>query len=131
MTEYKIAILGDGGVGKSSITIQLVQNHVKSFRTIVLILQFVEEYDPTIEDSYRKQVTIDDETCILDVLDTGGREEFSRMKERYTTEGSCFYVVYSITSRSSFNYVNAERESVIRHKGTDKINMVLVGMERM
>ena len=33
-----------GGVGKSALTIQLIQNH------------FVDEYDPTIEDSYRKQV---------------------------------------------------------------------------
>ena len=33
------------GVGKSALTIQLIQNH------------FVDEYDPTIEDSYRKQVT--------------------------------------------------------------------------
>lgn len=36
-----------GGVGKSALTIQLIQNH------------FVDEYDPTIEDSYRKQVSID------------------------------------------------------------------------
>lgn len=52
--------LGGGGVGKSALTIQLIQNH------------FVDEYDPTIEDSYRKQVTIDDETCLLDILDTAG-----------------------------------------------------------
>ena len=44
MTEYKLVVVGDGGVGKSALTIQLIQN------------QFVEEYDPTIEDSYRKQV---------------------------------------------------------------------------
>ena len=40
----RLVVLGDGGVGKSALTIQLVTN------------QFVEEYDPTIEDSYRKQV---------------------------------------------------------------------------
>ena len=44
MTEYKLVVVGAGGVGKSALTIQLIQNH------------FVEEYDPTIEDSYRKQV---------------------------------------------------------------------------
>ena len=37
----------------------------------------VDEYDPTIEDSYRKQVTIDEETCLLDILDTAGQEEYS------------------------------------------------------
>jgi hypothetical protein len=58
MTEYKLVIVGGGGVGKSALTIQLIQSH------------FVDEYDPTIEDSYRKQVNIDDETCLLDILGT-------------------------------------------------------------
>lgn len=44
--DYKLVTLGSGGVGKSAITIQFMQNH------------FVDEYDPTIEDSYRKQVTL-------------------------------------------------------------------------
>lgn len=44
--EYKLVVVGAGGVGKSALTIQLIQNH------------FVDEYDPTIEDSYRKQVVI-------------------------------------------------------------------------
>ena len=44
--EYKVVILGAGGVGKSCITTQFVMNH------------FVDEYDPTIEDSYRKQVVV-------------------------------------------------------------------------
>lgn len=46
---------------------------------------FVEEYDPTIEDSYRKQVVIDGETCLLDILDTAGQEEYRYVKpERLT-----------------------------------------------
>ena len=68
MTEYKLVIVGGGGVGKSALTIQLIQNH------------FIDEYDPTIEDSYRKQVTIDEETCLLDILDTAGQEEYSAMR---------------------------------------------------
>ena len=48
--DQKIVMVGDGGVGKSAITIQFLQNH------------FIDEYDPTIEDSYRKQVTITGES---------------------------------------------------------------------
>ena len=70
MTEYKLVIVGGGGVGKSALTIQLIQNH------------FIDEYDPTIEDSYRKQVTIDEETCLLDILDTAGQEEYSAMRDQ-------------------------------------------------
>lgn len=53
MTEYKLVVVGAGGVGKSALTIQLIQNH------------FVDEYDPTIEDSYRKQVVIGKLVIIL------------------------------------------------------------------
>ena len=47
MKDYKIVVLGSGGVGKSALTVQFVQNI------------FVEKYDPTIEDSYRKQVEVE------------------------------------------------------------------------
>ena len=40
------------------------------------LTSFIDEYDPTIEDSYRKQVVIDGETCLLDILDTAGQEEY-------------------------------------------------------
>lgn len=44
--DYKVVVLGSGGVGKSGITTQFVMGH------------FIDQYDPTIEDSYRKQVMV-------------------------------------------------------------------------
>lgn len=64
LREYKLVVVGGGGVGKSALTIQFIQSH------------FVDEYDPTIEDSYRKQCVIDEEVALLDVLDTAGQEEY-------------------------------------------------------
>lgn len=51
---YKLVVVGDGGVGKSALTIQFFQKI------------FVPDYDPTIEDSYLKHTEIDDQWAILD-----------------------------------------------------------------
>ena len=37
---------------------------------------FCQEYDPTIEDSYRKQASIDGQVAYLDILDTAGQDEY-------------------------------------------------------
>ena len=58
---HKVIMVGSGGVGKSALTIQFISNY------------FVEEYDPNIEDCYRKQAVIDGEVCRLDILDTAGQ----------------------------------------------------------
>jgi len=115
MTEYKLVIVGGGGVGKSALTIQLIQNH------------FIDEYDPTIEDSYRKQVSIDDEVCLLDILDTAGQEEYSAMRDQYMRTGQGFMLVYAITSRSSFDEIAAFHAQILRVKDKDKVPMVLIG----
>lgn len=52
--QYKLVVVGGGGVGKSALTIQFIQSH------------FVSDYDPTIEDSYRKQCVIDERVAHLD-----------------------------------------------------------------
>uniref|UniRef100_A0A2I3GYX4 Uncharacterized protein n=1 Tax=Nomascus leucogenys TaxID=61853 RepID=A0A2I3GYX4_NOMLE len=46
-TQKILVVLGSGGVGKSALKVQFVQGI------------FVEKYDPTIEDYYRKQVEVE------------------------------------------------------------------------
>lgn len=108
-------VVGAGGVGKSALTIQLIQNH------------FVEEYDPTIEDSYRKQVVIDGEICLLDILDTAGQEEYSAMRDQYMRTGEGFLCVFAMNNHKSFEDINQYREQIKRLKDADEAPMVLVG----
>ncbi|XP_017807166.1 GTP-binding protein Rit2 isoform X3 [Papio anubis] len=59
--EYKVVMLGAGGVGKSAMTMQFISH------------QFPDYHDPTIEDAYKTQVRIDNEPAYLDILDTAGQ----------------------------------------------------------
>lgn len=69
---YKLVVVGDGGVGKSALTIQFFQKI------------FVPDYDPTIEDSYLKHTEIDGQWAILDgewkmkceFIQTAGTDEY-------------------------------------------------------
>jgi len=115
MREYKIVVLGSGGVGKSALTVQFVQGI------------FVEKYDPTIEDSYRKQVEVDSNQCMLEVLDTAGTEQFTAMRDLYMKNGQGFALVYSITAQSTFNDLMDLRDQILRVKDSDDVPMILVG----
>lgn len=114
-THYKLCVLGDGGVGKTAMTIQLCANH------------FVEEYDPTIEDSYRKQVVIDERPCLMEVLDTAGQEEFTALRDQWIRDSEGFLVLYSITSRSSFEQLSSIMASIKRAKDSDNNVVMVVG----
>lgn len=107
--------MGAGGVGKSSITVQFVQG------------VYVDSYDPTIEDSYRKQIQVDGKICDLEILDTAGIAQFTAMRELYIKNGKGFLLVYSVTDENSLNELLSLREQVIKIKENSKIPMVLVG----
>jgi len=113
--ENKIVVLGGGGVGKSALTIRLVTDN------------FLEEYDPTIEDSYRKQVSIDNTVALLDILDTAGQEEFASMQDQWIREGKGFLLVYTITSQQSFDEMKTFYKSILRTKDADKVPLVIAG----
>ncbi|KAI9224983.1 ras family-domain-containing protein [Blastocladiella britannica] len=115
LREYKLVVVGGGGVGKSALTIQFIQSH------------FVDEYDPTIEDSYRKHCMIDEEVALLDVLDTAGQEEYSAMREQYMRTGEGFLMVYSITSRNTFEEISTFQQQILRVKDKDYFPMILIG----
>ena len=125
MTLYKLVVLGDGGVGKTALTIQAfllpttpLPPHTRCRLTPkqLCLNHFVETYDPTIEDSYRKQVVIDGFSCMLEVLDTAGQEEYTALRDQWIRDGEGFVLVYSISSRSSFTRIPRFHSQILRVK---------------
>jgi len=84
-----ITICGDGGCGKSSITLRVVRG------------QWTHDYDPTIEDSYSVTRTIDGTTYSLALTDTAGQEEYRGMWSAANLHSDAFLLVYDITSSES------------------------------
>jgi len=118
ITDYRITVLGGGGVGKTAFTIQLVSHH------------FVEFYDPTIESSYRQQFMVDDQIAVLDILDTAGQEEYTALQSQWIRSGEGFVLLYSITERSTFDEVEKFRTKILNVKDVSSENsppIVLVG----
>lgn len=116
--EYKIVIMGDIGVGKTHLLLQMLQNCYLS--------DLVDENEePIPEESYRKLVTVDQETCLLDILDTvttfneeGTVEMTSMMLNMYTNkeESVGFLLTYSVSSRKSFNNIQKYKEWILHQR---------------
>jgi GTPase KRas protein len=70
---------------------------------------------------------IDNESALLDILDTAGQEEYSAMREQYMRSGEGFVLVYAINSRPSFEEIQTFYQQILRVKDCDYIPMTLVG----
>jgi small GTP-binding protein len=118
MREIKMVVLGAGGVGKSACTVQFVQNlfvsNVSDCFSAKPNNSF--QYDPTIEDSYRKQVDIRGVQFMLEILDTAGTDQFTAMRDLYMKNGDGFIIIYSIIAQSTFNEVVPMIEQIQRVK---------------
>lgn len=107
--------MGSGGVGKSALTLQFMYD------------EFVEDYEPTKADSYRKKVVLDGEEVQIDILDTAGQEDYAAIRDNYFRSGEGFLCVFSITEEDSFQATQDFREQILRVKGDSNIPFILVG----
>ena len=119
MSTITVVMLGGGAVGKSSLTVQQVSG------------QFVENYDPTIGDSYRVSVMYNGNAVFIDIVDTAGQEEYAALRDGFIRKGDVFVVVFSIVERSSFIEASTIRDQVCRILGKEEapqsVPVVLVG----
>jgi GTPase KRas protein len=114
LNPYKVVVFGSGGVGKSSVTLRFVTD------------TFSSEYLPTIEDCYRKNCMVDNKAAFLDILDTAGQEEYSALRDQWVREGKAFVLVYSCTSRATFEEIPSFRERIVMVNEDEAVPMVLV-----
>lgn len=115
---HKVAVLGSGGVGKSCLTMRFCRS------------TFVDVYDPTIEDSFHRHLTLDGFPVLLDILDTAGQEDFVVLRRQWVEDRDGFILVYSITDETTFGpsldgFVDLIKE--VKGETFDKVPLVLVG----
>ncbi|XP_018563637.1 ras-related protein Ral-a [Anoplophora glabripennis] len=112
---HKVIMVGSGGVGKSALTIQFMYD------------EFVEDYEPTKADSYRKKIVLDGEDVQIDILDTAGQEDYAAIRDNYFRSGEGFLCIFSITEDESFQATQEFREQILRVKNDENIPFLLVG----
>ena len=88
---FKIIVVGDAGVGKTSLALRYTQN------------TFTEEYIVTIGVNFlSKLVKINNDRVKLQIWDTGGQERFAYIRPSYYKGATGAIITYDITNRESF-----------------------------
>ncbi|KAK0223057.1 P-loop containing nucleoside triphosphate hydrolase protein [Armillaria fumosa] len=122
MRKFNVVVLGAGGVGKSALTVRYIRD------------VFIDYYDPTIEEAYRRDVHLDGQLSTLEILDTAGAEQFTSLNEVYIQASQRIVIfdmvllVRSLTQEASLKEVDHLRQQIYGIKGGDTdIPIVVVG----
>ncbi|KAI2798782.1 hypothetical protein RDWZM_007262 [Blomia tropicalis] len=113
--QRKIALMGFRSVGKSSITIQLVEG------------QFVDSYDPTIENTFYTTIKVKGQDYSLKLVDTAGQDEYSIFPHSYAMDIHGYCLVYSINNAKSFEVVRIIYDKLLDMTGKIHVPIILVG----
>ncbi|KAF2496273.1 ras-domain-containing protein [Lophium mytilinum] len=87
---YKLEVLGENPEDCTGLINQFILNH------------FVTTYDPTVDDSFRKEAIIDGQPSLVEVINSAGQGEVTALRHQWIRDADGFLVVYSITSRKSY-----------------------------
>ncbi|XP_021514266.1 GTPase ERas [Meriones unguiculatus] len=112
LPEYKVVVVGASGVGKSALVIQMAHS------------TFVKDHDPTIQDSYWKEVALDNGGYILNMLDTAGQDIHRTLRDQCLAAGDGVLGVFALDDPSSLDKLQQIRSSCSSHH---KQPLVLVG----
>lgn len=98
----KVIILGDSGVGKTSLMNRYVN---KKFST---------QYKATIgADFVTKDVVVDDKLVTMQIWDTAGQERFQSLGVAFYRGADCCVLVYDVTAPTSFKSLDSWRDEFL------------------
>ncbi|MHA1715121.1 MAG: Rab family GTPase [Promethearchaeota archaeon] len=103
MYKFKITLLGEGGVGKTSLILRYVKNY------------FMEDLKKTIGTNFMiKRIDFDNESVQLIIYDIGAQQRFKSMRARYFQGSSASIAVFDLTNNQSLyalpNWITSVRE---------------------
>jgi len=105
---YKLVLLGDAAVGKSSSVERFVKN------------EFFEFQQPTIGAAFLTQsVQLDDYIVRFEIWDTAGQERYRSLAPMYYRGAAAALVVYDITDQDSFTGAKTWIEELQRQGSAD------------
>lgn len=100
LCEVKVAVIGAPGVGKSALTVRF------------LTRRYIGEYDHQSENRYKHEVLVDGEPILFEILDTCPKSEDELPSAETLQWADGLLLVYSITDRSSFNFVRKAKDTL-------------------
>ena len=112
---FKVLIIGDAGVGKSSVLTRFVENAFSSETTATIGIDF-----------NSRHIVVDGSVCKLEIWDTAGQERFSTMTASYYRNAQGALLVYDVGRYESFANVKKWLERA-RLLGGEHIEAILVG----
>jgi len=92
----KLAVIGRGVVGKSSLTYRFIN------------YKLPQGHDPTIEDRYKTNTTINNQLYSIEILDTAGEDDYQTMIDEWIKTANGFLLVFAINDKDSFDALKAK-----------------------
>lgn len=116
--QLKVIVLGDSGVGKTSILNRFVKQ------------EFSQSYRATVgADFLFKEFTMDNKEISLQLWDTAGQERFQSLGNAFYRGTDCCLLVYDITNIESFENIMSWKKEFLERSGNENTNfpIILIG----
>jgi len=112
--EFKLVLVGDGGVGKTT----FVKRHLTG--------EFEKKYNATVGvEVHPLQFQTNRGLIVYNVWDTAGQEKFGGLRDGYYIGGQCAIIMFDVTSRITYKNVPNWHKDLIRV--CENIPIVLCG----